>query len=42
MIIDDEYDYLVHLVSSYVLDIQPQELPQGLSFEKVFAFWQNS
>lgn len=38
MIIVDEYDYLVHLVSSYVQGIQPQELPQGLSFEKVFEF----
>lgn len=38
MTICDEYDYLVHLVSSYVLGTQPQEIPEGFSFEKVFEF----
>lgn len=40
MTICDEYDYLVHLVSSYVLGTQPQEIPEGFSFEKVFDFGQ--
>lgn len=33
---NDEYDYLIHLVRSAVRDEQPQELPDHLSFEKVY------
>lgn len=36
--IKDEYDYLIHLLKCVITGEQPQELPEGLSFEKVFRY----
>lgn len=38
MQIINEYDYLVHLIKSYILGEAPNEIPEGLSFEKVLEF----
>lgn len=34
----NEYDYLIHLVRCAIHNLQPQELPEGLKFERVFEY----
>ncbi|MBE6788549.1 MAG: hypothetical protein E7539_02685 [Ruminococcaceae bacterium] len=34
----NEYEYLIHLVKCAINNIQPQEKPENLSFEKVFEY----
>lgn len=34
----DEYDYLIHLVKCAIHDVIPCEIPQNLSFQKVFQY----
>lgn len=37
----DEYEYLIHLVRCAIHDLQPRELPDGLSFERVYEWGVN-
>ena len=37
----DECDYLIHLVRCAIHDLQPRELPDGLSFERVYEWGVN-
>ena len=34
----DEWDYLIHLIRCAIHDIQPREMPESLSFERVCEF----
>lgn len=34
----DECEYLIHLVRCTIHDLQPQELPEGLDFERVYGW----
>ncbi len=38
MIINNEYDYLIHLVKCSIRDIIPREIPDNLNFEKVYKY----
>ena len=36
--IQNEFDYLIHLVRCTIHSLQPQELPKGLKFDRVFEY----
>ncbi len=38
MIIKDEYDYLIHLLKCAVNDLIPEEIPDGMLFEKIYKY----